>query len=395
MEQRQFSKTWIIVFAAITVIGIGLWIYQLVQGPYLTGVSNTSIWGINIIMFMFFVGLSAGGLIVASSGHVFGIEKFKKIALPAVIVSTVSIILAVMYILVDVGSIRNIWRIFTGPNFISPLLWDVTVISLYLIINILDIVWISRGEEKKVKVLSYFALPTAILVHSVTAWIFGLQIGRTWYTAIMGPIFVASACDSGLSLLLLALIALEARRMFDTGRDLFKMLSKLLAVFVAVDAYLLCCELLTMGYPSGTDASVLSIMTSGATAPYFWFEIICGLLIPFLILVVPKNRERKGLIAVAASLIILGVLAKRVWLLLTAFVAPAATNSAFASDALAANAFAFGKVGAFYAPTAIEVVIAIAILCCGVLAFMLISNALIAQNKKKQVSEDIAQPQEA
>lgn len=382
MDQKRFPKTWLALFAALTVAGVGCWIYQLICGLQVTGMSNTSSWGAYIIFFMFFVGLSAGGLIVASSAHVFNIEKFKKVALPAVIVSTVSICLAAMFVLIDLGGIVKVWRLLSGPNFTSPLMWDVVVIALYLVINILDIIWITRGDKAKVKVLSGFALPTAILVHSVTAWIFGLQISRTWYTAIMAPIFVASACDSGLALLLLCLIVFEARGLFVTGKALFKSLSGLLAVFIAFDAYLIGCELLTMGYPEAGDAAAFAIMTSGATAPFFWFEVIFGLLVPFLVLVVAKNRERYGLIALASVLVVLGVLCKRIWLLLTAFAAPYASGAATVTDVLAADALSFGAVGAFYAPTVVEIIIIIGVLSLGVLAFMVLSNTLMGKSPK-------------
>ena len=63
--------------------------------------------------------------------------------------------------------------------------------------------------------MSRFALPVAILVHSVTAWIFGLEVAReAWHTAILAPIFVASALDSGLALLVLALLGLRSRVVF-------------------------------------------------------------------------------------------------------------------------------------------------------------------------------------
>lgn len=379
MDQKRFPKTALALFAVLTVAGVVCWIYQLMTGLQVTGMSNTNSWGSYIIFFMFFVGLSAGGLIVASSAHVFNIGPFKKVALPAVIVSTVSICLAALFVLVDLGGFVKVWRLLTGPNFASPLMWDVVVISLYLIINVLDIFWITRGEEAKVKVLSCIALPTAILVHSVTAWIFGLQISRTWYTAIMAPIFVASACDSGLALLLLALVVLEARGLFVTGKALFKSLSGLLAVFIAVDAYLIGCELLTMGYPEAGDAAAFAIMTSGATAPFFWFEIIFGLLVPFLILVVAKNREKKGLIVAASVLVVLGVLCKRIWLLLTAFAAPFASGSPTVTDALAAQATSFGAIGAFYTPTIMEIAIVVGVVSAGVLAFMLLCNGLMGK----------------
>ena len=382
---KKFSKLAIGTCAVLTLVGVVAWIYQVVTGLTVTGMSNANSWGTYIIMFMFFVGLSAGGLIVASSAHVFNIAAFKKVALPAVITSTVSICLAALFVLIDLGGFVKVWRLFTGPNFASLLMWDVCVIFVYLVINILDIVFITRGDERKVNVLSRFALPVAILVHSVTAWIFGLQIARTWYTAIMAPIFVASALDSGMALLLLGLMVLEAKDLFVVGEKLFKSLAGLLATFIAVDAYLIGCELLTMGYPGAGEAAALTVMTSGATAPFFWFEVIFGLFLPFVVLVFAKNREKRGLIILSSVLVILGVLCKRIWLLLTAFAAPYAAGSAIVpAYALAGNALTFGGVGAFYVPTAIELIIVVGVLALGCLAFMVLSNCLMGGNKKEE-----------
>lgn len=382
-SEKGFPKFAVVLFGALTVIGIGCWIYQMVMGHQVTGMSDVSYWGSGIILFMFFVGLSAGGLIVASSAHVFNIEAFKKVSLPAVIVSTVSICMAAGFILVDVGSFHRVWQMLVSPNLISPLVWDMTVIALYLAINILDIMWITKGEERKVKVLSYVALPVAVLVHSVTAWIFSLQIGHMWYTAIMAPIFVVSALDSGMALLLLLLILLEARGLFAVDAKLFKSLAGLLAVFVAIDAYLIVCEVLTMGYPGGADAAALAVMTTGATAPFFWFEIIGGLIAPFAILVVAKNRESKTIVSVASVLVVLGVLCKRIWLLLTGFIAPYASKAPTVADTLSAQALSFGATGSFYAPSLVELVIMLGVLSLGVLAFMLLSNFLLGKQGQK------------
>ena len=81
--------------------------------------SNGVSWGLYITCFMFFVGLSAGGLIVASSAHVFGIESFKRVSMPAVITSTVCILCAGAFILIDLGGIQRIWNMFIHLNFTS------------------------------------------------------------------------------------------------------------------------------------------------------------------------------------------------------------------------------------------------------------------------------------
>ncbi len=274
-----------------------------------------------ITMFMFFVGLSAGGLIVASSASVFHIKAFKRVAMPAVILSTVCICLAGMFVLIDLGGIQRVWRIVTGPNPASPLVWDICVITCYLVINILYLHFMRKGAERAVAMVSRFALPCAILVHSVTAWIFGLQIAKEgWFTAIMAPIFVASAMDSGLALLLIVLSAL---------------------------------------------------MVAGPTAPFFWFEVIGGLLIPFCVLVFAKNRAKTGLVVGASVLVVAGVLCKRVWLLFTSFIGQNVTG---APGVMTADGWAMAG---SYAPTLVEVTIIVGVVSVGARGFMALASKLL------------------
>ena len=380
MKAKGFSKVTLGVFAALVLIGIGCWVFQLVNGLGVTGMSNVNSWGAYICTFMLFVGLSAGGLIVASSAHVFGIERFKAVAKPAVICSITCICVAGMLVLVDLGGIQRVWRILTGPNFMSPLFWDICIITTYLVINILDLVWMQKGEEGKVRKLSYVALPVAILVHSVTAWIFGLQIARAWYSAIMAPIFVASAMDSGLALLLLGLMVLDKVGLMNLDGDLLASLGKLLATFICVDAFFIGCELLTMGYPGAHEAVALREMTFGATAPFFWAEIIGGLLVPFLILAMAKNREKRGMVALASILVVIGVACKRVWLLFTSFIHPNVYGGNGITTGTAAaqvDSSAMWATTGSYAPTLPEALIVVGVISVGVLAFMVLSNKLL------------------
>lgn len=371
----------IIVAAVLAAAGVCVWIYQLSNGLGITGMSNGNSWGLYITCFMFFVGLSAGGLIVASSASVFHITEYKKVALPAVILSTACIIVAALFVLVDLGGIQRVWLLFASPNFSSPLLWDVCVITLYLIINILYLVWMGKGEDRKVTVLGRVALPVAILVHSVTAWIFGLQIAKEgWYTAILAPIFIASAMDSGLALLLCALAWLRKKGIFDVEQKLFNSLAGLLCTCVAVDAFFIGCEVLTMAYPGAAGAETLAIMTGGATAPFFWFEIIAGLLIPFVILVFAKNRARTGLVVSASVLVICGVFCKRFWLLLTSF-ATFNIDGAITTSTRAAQAGGAGMWAAAgsYAPTLPEVCIALGVVALGVCLFLFLAKKLLVK----------------
>lgn len=383
MQFSSKAKAGLGILLAVMVVGFCAYVYQLMGGLGVTGMSNGVSWGLYITCFMFFVGLSAGGLIVASSAHVFHIESFKKVSMPAVITSTVCILCAGAFILIDLGGIQRIWNMFVSLNFTSPLAWDMCVITTYLVINILDIVWLRKGDERKVQILSYVALPVAILVHSVTAWIFGLEIAKEgWYSAIMAPIFVASAMDSGLALLMCVLAASKKAGIFDAGEKLFADLARLLATFIAVDAFFIGCELLTVFYPGTEGATeLLGIMTSGATAPFFWFEIIGGLLIPFLLLASAKRRKNTVLVVLASALVMFGVFCKRVWLLFTSF---AMTNMYGAPGISSGSTIARNSTGAdmwslagSYMPTIVEVLIVAAVVSFCVFAIALLSKKLV------------------
>ena len=385
MELLKRYKPLTAVLVAFVAVGVGCWIYQLIMGLTVTGMNNGTSWGLYITCFMFFVGLSAGGLIVASSASVFHIVKFKAVALPAIILSTVCICAAGMLVLVDLGGIQRVWRILTGPNPTSPLVWDICVITCYLIINILYLVFMTKKNQRAVSIVSRFALPCAILVHSVTAWIFGLEMAKEgWYSAILAPIFVASAMDSGLALLLLVLSALKKMGVYETSRELFSSLAGLLCTCVAVDAFFIFCELLTMMYPGSHGAVViLTELTQGATAPFFWFEIICGLVIPFCILVFSKNRQNKRMVNIACMLIVVGVFCKRIWLLFTAFITPNVmgapgiiSGSSVAAHATGTSSFA---VLSSYAPTTIEILVVCGVVALVILGFMVLVGELVVK----------------
>lgn len=373
------------ILGVLTLAGVAAWIYQLMNGLGVTGMNNGTSWGLYITCFMFFVGLSAGGLIVASSASVFHVTEYKKVALPAVILSTVCICCAGMFILIDLGGIQRVWRILTGFNPLSPLCWDVCVITLYLIVNIVYLALMTSKKEsaqRKVPVVSRFALPIAILVHSVTAWIFGLEMAKEgWYSAIMAPLFVVSAMDSGLALLLLSLMGLDKSGIFRVEKKLVSSLAGLLAVCIAVDGFFVGCEVLTMVYPGAAGAETFAIMSTGVTAPFFWFEIIVGVLIPFCILVFAKNRAHMGMVAFASVCVVCGVFCKRVWLLLTSFVefnvagAPGVISGSSAA-AHATGTASWSLVGA-YAPTPIEFVVAVGVISLGALAFLVLSQKLL------------------
>ena len=315
-----------IVGAVVAVIGIIFWIKQLSGGMVQTGMRNLDSWGLYITNFMFFVGLSAGGLIISSIPKAFGIEGFGDISKIAVWTAICCTVAAIGFVVVDLGGPQRLWELFVYSNLSSPLMWDIIVISVYLILSII-LIWAMYGEEKgkvshtALRVLSVISLVTAVLVHSVTAWIFGLQQAHEfWHTALLGPWFVSSALVCGTALVLIVVIALRKAGRIELAQENIVKMAKLLGAFIMVDLYFFGCDLLTSGFPQGEGAEVVKMLVSGPLAPFFWTEVV-GCAVAAVICFVPSLRKN-GLLVFASVLAILGILCKRVQLLVGGFQMP-------------------------------------------------------------------------
>lgn len=382
------------VLIVLMAVGLGCWIAQQTFGLGITGMSNGTSWGLYICLFLLFVGLSAGGLIVASAGSVFHIKDYEKIALPAIITSLSCILISGALVLVDLGGIMRIWNMFVTPNFMSVLVWDMTVITLYIIMNILELVFlVSKKPDAAHKqwIVSCIALPIAILVHSVTAWILGLQIGRDWYSSIMAPLFVVSAMDSGLGLLILALFGLRKGGWFKFPDRLISKLAILLATVVALDFYFVFCEVLASFYPQEEHVLLtLGEMFHGATAPFFWGEII-PLAVSFIMLASKKRRQNMKIVGWASVFVVISVFFKRVWLLFTSFIHPnIAYGPGISSGSLSARLSSGDQIWAVtsnYLPSLPEIMVALAVISFGVTVFIVLTHVLLP--KYKQAHADV------
>ncbi len=322
---------WYGVLALAGALGLAAWIYELHYGLATTGMRDVVSWGMYIFTFAFFIGLSAGGLIMASSAEVFGIKDLKPLSRLGVLSAAACVTVAAIMILPDLGRPGRILNIFIHPNWTSPLVWDILIISVYLAFSVVDLAVLQRHEARPgryrqaARVLAYVGLPTAVLLHSVTAWIFGLQIARTWWnTALMAPLFVVSAILSGTALVTLLALAAERWGGFTLPAGTRRWLRGFIAVALIVDLFLVGCDYITVLWGNvPADRSALDlVLPGGAFAWTFWVEWIVGGLFPLAFLLVPWLRRLPGSLGVAALLAVAGVYAFRIELVVIGFVNP-------------------------------------------------------------------------
>jgi len=330
-SSRREIKLWSLPLGVLIALGLGAWIYQLTQGLVVTGMRDVISWGAYIVTFAFFVGLSAGGLIVASSAEVFGVEALKPLSRLGVLTALAAISCAGLMIIPDLGRPDRLLNLFAHPQWHSPLVWDVGIITVYFVFSAVDLGVLHRRQQtpsrsaKTARVLAYIGLPTAVLLHSITAWIFGLQIARAWWnTALMAPVFVVSAMLSGTALV--ALVALAAQ-WFDRVKlpeRTWRVLTGLIAVSLCVDLFLVASDYITIlwGNVPRERAALNLILPGGSWQLVFWLEWVVGGLVPLLLLVIPRFRASHALIGLASVLVMIGVYAYRIELIVGGMVRP-------------------------------------------------------------------------
>ncbi len=359
----SWGRVWYGALIAGMAAGLAAFAYQWSNGLGVTGLSNTISWGMYIITFMFLVGISAGGLIVVAGSELVGSDRFQPLERLAVIVSGTAIAAAAISILPDIGRPQLVWKMFWQPHWTSPLIWDVVVILLYLTIALVDLWILTRPEPKPgaMRKLAFLALPAAVLVHSVTAWIFGLLVARPfWNTAILAPMFITSALVSGTALIIVIAHMVQRVTAWRPPDTVYPDLGRLMVWFIGADAFLLFAEILTT-YTSRVPDHVeqLDSLLTGRLAPVFWAEVVLGVLVPFG-LFASRLREKRSWVVAAAMLALLGVFFKRINIVMTSMFSPLVGLAPGIPGGRPGQEFSPDPI---YIPTWVEAVVLIGLAC--------------------------------
>jgi molybdopterin-containing oxidoreductase family membrane subunit len=249
-------------------------------------------WGTSISIYFWLVGASAGSFVISSFGWVFGIKRFKPLAMTA--------------------SVTAIFMLLLVPIL---LIWDLLILT-YPMAMIVYTFFVLRNNEKWAKVFGIVAIVLALSTHWYTGVVMELNPGRFLnHTALAPLLFLTGAFISGIGLLILILwiqnmiVAAEKRIEWTLIREM----GQYMMYGLVFDAFLLFLELLQSLY--GSSSAVLAheaVLMGVFRFPYVWMEIIIGLVIPFFILVTPLKKHKAFLI-LAACMVCFGVYGMRIW----------------------------------------------------------------------------------
>ncbi|MEL1136048.1 NrfD/PsrC family molybdoenzyme membrane anchor subunit [Desulfitobacterium sp. THU1] len=330
--------------AVLLLIALSAWGYQLKAGLIVTNMRNSFSWGLYIATFAFFVGIAAGGLIVSSSVYLFNLEKLKPLTRIASLSAFACSLGAGAMILPDMGRIDRIYQMLLHPNFSSPLVWDVIVISAYIVVTFLSVYvqllpdwhregrgflngWTKKHSPEEIQLFSkkwskrvaIIGLPFAVLIHTVTALIFATQASRGWWnTAILPPDFIAVAVASGTALVLLISLLYVGKEGFAEYQEAFKTLAVIVAGALIVHFFFVAVDLLIHGWWGSAEGHELFALLFGEYKFLYGTELLLPAFTMIFFFTKRGNSSPKSLI-LGCILLFIGVFAHRMMLMFPSF----------------------------------------------------------------------------
>jgi molybdopterin-containing oxidoreductase family membrane subunit len=325
---REFYP-FVAALALISFVFFYAYFLQLTKGLGVTGLNDIIIWGVYIVNFIFFIGLSHAGIAISAAVRIMKLETYRPIARMAEVLTLVSLVMAGISIVIDLGRPDRAFLMVThyaeriGS---SPLLWDITAVCTYLVLSSTYLYlpmredlklcmdqfsgWRRRlysvllpgyeeGEERSINRLSWWMavtiLPVMVMVHTTVSWIFSLLSSRPlWFGAVAGPYFIAAAVASGIASVIV--IATIVRRLFHWEEllppKIFRGLGNFLAVTTLIYLYFMLAEQFTARFagPAG-EFFVSESWLFGTFASLFWSMTFLGLIVPCAVLLVQAFRS--------------------------------------------------------------------------------------------------------
>lgn len=349
-EIERTSRNWYMVFGMFVVIfafGIYGLIQQIDKGHIVTGMRDSVVWGVYIVNFIFFMGLSYAGALVSGALHLFKTPWRAPIIRLAEMITVISLAIGPFFIFFCVGRLERIPYILAFPRIQSPIVWDVIAILtdifgcfIYLYISFLEDFAILRdkedldvppwkkklyrilaigytGTEKQRRILGFsrnvmasMIIAIAIIVYSVLAWIFGVTLRPGWHSTIFGPYFVIAAIFSGVGLLIVLMAIF--RKIYSLEKYItlkhFVNLGVVLFVIAAFFGYFTFSDYLTKWYGSVKMDKILIDKLFTEFNVYFIFANYIGILTPIIIMAIPRLRTIRNItIAAVIALVALWV----------------------------------------------------------------------------------------
>lgn len=342
-------KLWMGFLIVAMIVGGAAIGYRLIEGLAVTNLNNFVPWGAWVAFYIFFVGLSAGAFLLSTLIFVFGMVQYEKVGRFALFTAFICMVVALMFIALDLGRMERATNAMTNWNVMSVLSWEVRFYLIYMVLlatelwfamrkdlNLLgsagnsfknklaSVLTLGSNDISKValkkdhrwmKILGIIGIPIAIIgVHGGTGTLFAAVVAQPYWASPLFPIiFVVSALVSGTALLLAMYVIQRKARGLAVELEMIQGLAMLMIGFLAIDLAFEFYEFLVAGLNNKPEKmAILSVMFTGPYAWSFWgVQLFLGAVVPISIVANKRLRNSVTALTVAAVCIVIGIIGVR------------------------------------------------------------------------------------
>ena len=243
----------VVLLAFVICIGFYALARQFIDGHLITGMRDNVVWGVYIVNFVFILGLSYAGALLAGIFHLGRIGWAIPLQRILKLITVFSLIVGPFFILLCLGRPERLLNLVIHARIQSPIIWDVIAIVTDLIFCIVymfftyikdfallrdNAVSLNLGKfrtklyeffsfgyqntpeqakllNQALDIMAAIIIPTTIIAYSLLAWLFGMNLKVGWHSSIFGPFFVLSAVYSGVALLIVIMWIYRKTRQLD------------------------------------------------------------------------------------------------------------------------------------------------------------------------------------
>jgi len=337
------GKLWIAFLIGVIFLGCFALYWQVSRGHIVTGMRDNVVWGVYIVNFIFFMGISYAGALISGTLHLFHAGWRKPIIRMAEFITIISLLIGPIFIMLCIGRLDRLPNLILFGRIQSPITWDVIAIStdiigcllfLYLALlrdlgkmrdftelkvpnwkkklyKTLALGYTGTPEQqvrlkKATDVMAGMVIAIAIIVYSVLAWIFSVTLQPGWHSTIFGPYFVIAAVYSGTGVLIVAMYFF--RKVYHLEEHItvkhFINVGVIMLVLAAFFGYFTFSEYLTKWYGSEkNDEQLIKILFDDYYLMFILSNYV-GVLVPLIVVGFRKLRTINNITISAVVVII-------------------------------------------------------------------------------------------
>jgi molybdopterin-containing oxidoreductase family membrane subunit len=323
LKGNRWYFAWLGLLGLLVVWGAAAWWQQITQGLILTNMRDQVSWAYYIGNFTFMVGVAAAAVLLVIPAYIYNWKPIKEIAIFGELLAISSIVMCMLFVLVDVGRPDRVWHmmpIIGRLHLPSSILgWDVLVLNLYLVLNLVIVAHLlytayhGRPYNSRFVVpLLLFSIPAAVGIHTVTAFVYaGVAARPFWNSAILAPRFLASAFCSGPAIMLILFQILRRTTKIEIKDEAIWKIAELMAYAMFLNLFLFGAEIFREYYSDTHHLIHSQYLFSGvhghnALVPFAWASLVASV-IAFLLFLIPATRKNFVTLNIGCLLIYTGV----------------------------------------------------------------------------------------